>query len=101
MRRVFPHLALLLTLLTLQSTAQVGQGVQDPAWAPNGRQIAVSYLDTIWTMTPEGRQAKALLDGPAGVQEHAEGAKNGCPVSKALAGVEIRLNARLLQASNA
>jgi osmotically inducible protein OsmC len=28
--------------------------------------------------------------------EHAEAAKKGCPVSKALAGPEIRLNARLL-----
>jgi len=31
-------------------------------------------------------------------QEHAEGAKMGCPVSKALAGVEIRLKAQLLKA---
>jgi osmotically inducible protein OsmC len=28
-------------------------------------------------------------------QKHAEAAKTGCPVSKALAGVQIRLNARL------
>lgn len=28
--------------------------------------------------------------------EHAEGAKKGCPVSQALAGVEITLNARLV-----
>jgi len=31
-------------------------------------------------------------------QEHADGAKMGCPVSKALAGVEIRLKAQLLKA---
>ena len=29
--------------------------------------------------------------------EHAEGAKKNCPVSKALAGVEIQLNARLVR----
>jgi osmotically inducible protein OsmC len=28
-------------------------------------------------------------------QKHAEGAKTGCPISKALGGVQIRLNARL------
>ena len=28
-------------------------GLQDPAWAPDGRHIAVSYLDRIWVMTPE------------------------------------------------
>lgn len=30
-------------------------------------------------------------------QEHAEAAKKGCPVSKALAGPKIKLNAKLLQ----
>jgi gamma-glutamyltranspeptidase len=40
-------------------------GVQDPAWAPDGKRIAVSYLDRIWTMTPDGRQPRALtLDAP-------------------------------------
>ena len=32
----------------------------------------------------------------AAFQEHAEGAKAGCPVSKALAGVEISLDAKLV-----
>jgi lipoyl-dependent peroxiredoxin len=31
--------------------------------------------------------------------EHAQAAKEGCPVSKALAGAEIKLNAKLLQAA--
>ena len=35
-------------------------GVQDPAWAPDGKRIAVSYLDRIFTMTPDAKQAKAL-----------------------------------------
>ncbi len=43
--------------------AQVPVGVQEPAWAPDGRRIAVSYLDRIWTMTPEGRQGKAVMAG--------------------------------------
>lgn len=32
----------------------------------------------------------------AAFQQHAEGAKNNCPVSKALAGTEIRLDAKLV-----
>jgi len=43
--------------------AQAPVGVQEPAWAPDGRRIAVSYLDRIWTMTPEGRQGKAVTAG--------------------------------------
>ena len=51
----------LAALLATQMTAQTElTGVQDPAWAPDGKRVAVSYLDRIWTMTPEGRQAKAL-----------------------------------------
>src|SRR5688572_27824209 len=43
-------------------------GLQDPAWAPDGRRIAVSYLDRIWTMTPDGKQAKALTPESAGIE---------------------------------
>ena len=60
MRRVSPHIALLVMVLCLHSQAQGPQGVQDPAWAPDGRQIAVSYLDRIATLTTEGRQPKFL-----------------------------------------
>ncbi|MSO36097.1 MAG: hypothetical protein EXQ54_06680, partial [Acidobacteria bacterium] len=56
---------LVAALFTLQVAggAQVPVGVQEPAWAPDGRRIAVSYLDRIWTMTPEGRQGKAVTAG--------------------------------------
>lgn len=48
-------------LLSAPPHAQVAPaGVQEPAWAPDGRRIAVSYLDRLWTMTPEGKQPKAV-----------------------------------------
>jgi gamma-glutamyltranspeptidase len=50
-----------LAVLQAHSTAQVPIGVQEPAWAPDGKRIAVSYLDRIWTMTPEGKQGKFLV----------------------------------------
>src|SRR5262245_34220679 len=50
-----------LVLVQRASTAQSPtSGVQDPVWAPDGKHVAVSYLDRIWVMTPEGRQPKAL-----------------------------------------
>jgi gamma-glutamyltranspeptidase len=59
-RRAYSHIALLVILMGLHSQAQGPHGVQDPSWAPDGRQIAVSYLDRIATLTPEGRQPKFL-----------------------------------------
>ncbi len=56
-------------LLQVAGGAQAPVGVQEPAWAPDGRRIAVSYLDRIWTMTPEGRQGKAVTTGDAGAIE--------------------------------
>ena len=66
MRRV----VLLLLLVTLNSSlsttaAQIPIGVQEPAWSPDGKRVAVSYLDRIWTMTADGRQAKSLTSSEA------------------------------------
>ena len=40
--------------------------VRDPAWAPGGSRIAVSLLDQIWTMAPDGREPRALAAWPRG-----------------------------------
>ena len=42
--------------------AQAPVGVQEPAWSPDGKRIAVSYLDRIWTMTADGKQAQGRHD---------------------------------------
>ena len=39
--------------------------MQEPAWSPDGKRIAVSYLDRIWTLTADGKQAKAVTTGDA------------------------------------
>ncbi|HET9371248.1 MAG TPA: gamma-glutamyltransferase [Vicinamibacterales bacterium] len=39
-------------------------GVREAAWAPDGRRIATSWFDAIWTMTPEGRDARRLIAKP-------------------------------------
>ena len=63
MRQPLTAGVLLATLAVVQvpgAAQTVTSGVQDPAWAPDGKRIAVSYLDRIWTMTPDGRQARQL-----------------------------------------
>jgi gamma-glutamyltranspeptidase/glutathione hydrolase len=59
-----PHVVVLfLAVFLIPGHAQVEiTGVQDPSWSPDGKRIAVSYFDRIWTMTPDGKQAKALIE---------------------------------------
>lgn len=47
-----------------QSQAVAEMGARDPAWAPAGDVIAVSLLDQIWRMTPEGADARVLAVWP-------------------------------------
>jgi len=60
MMKAFAVCGLLSVVCSLDGHAQVPVGVQEPAWAPDGKRIAVSYLDRIWTMTADGRQARAI-----------------------------------------
>ncbi|MPZ17249.1 MAG: hypothetical protein GEV06_04970 [Luteitalea sp.] len=41
-----------------------GTGVRDPTWSPDGRQLAVSVLDQIWTVSPRGELSAALAKWP-------------------------------------
>ena len=38
-------------------------GVREAAWSPDGKRLAVSWFDEIWTMTPDGRDRKRLVSG--------------------------------------
>ena len=40
--------------------------VRDPAWAPGGTRIAVSLLDQIWTMRPDGGEPRVFASWPEG-----------------------------------
>lgn len=60
--------------------------------------VHLEMLDDGPSITKIELQCEARVDGidDATFQEHAEGAKVGCPVSRALAGPSIELSARLL-----
>lgn len=56
----------------------------------NAEELSISRIDLTTEAQVEGIEDDAF-------QQIADGAKSGCPVSKALAGVEIHLTARLQQ----
>ena len=43
-------------------------GVQDPAWSPDGKRLATSYLDRIFISAPDGRNGRALRDSSAAIE---------------------------------
>ncbi|MGH9161486.1 MAG: gamma-glutamyltransferase, partial [Vicinamibacteraceae bacterium] len=63
MQSLLLHLLPVLVGLAAQPGA-VGTGVRDPAWSPDGRQLAVSFLDQIWTASPDGKLSTALAVWP-------------------------------------
>ena len=68
--------------IQVSSAAQsLTRGLQDPAWAPDGKRIAVSYLDRVWTMTPEGRQPRALTTEAAAVERDPAWSADGTRVA--------------------
>ena len=56
--------------LSLSAQGPVGtpRGARDPAWSPDGRRLAFSYLDRLWLSAPDGRNSRALRTSLAGVQ---------------------------------
>ncbi len=55
---VFACLCVGLSLVAQQGASPAG--VQDPAWSPDSRRLAFSYLDRIWTSSPDGGRARPL-----------------------------------------
>src|SRR5687767_7004876 len=68
----WPLLIFNFAFLIAAGHAQAPIGVQEPAWSADGKRIAVSYLDRIWTMTADGKQARAVSQDlkTSGPQDH-------------------------------
>ncbi len=53
--------AVFVSALVLTPRAQSGvAGMREPAWAPDGKRLAVVLFDRIWTVLPDGRDAREL-----------------------------------------
>ena len=44
----------------------VASGVREAAWSPDGKRVAATRFETIWTMAPDGRDARRLVSKPDG-----------------------------------
>jgi osmotically inducible protein OsmC len=62
--------------------------------------VTLEKVGEAFSITKIELETQAEVPGvdDAAFQNYAKGAKEGCPVSKALAGTEIHLNAKLLNA---
>jgi len=78
-------------------TAALGRGGFDPKSVSTTAKVQLLKGDAGFSITTIELACEAEVPGidDAKFQEIANGAKTGCPVSKALAGVEIKLDAKL------
>ncbi len=63
-RRTTTVIATVLTVaavvgLTLSAQSS-GRGIQDPAWSPDGKHLATSFIDRIWISGADGRKGRPL-----------------------------------------
>jgi gamma-glutamyltranspeptidase len=75
-------LAAALTIgLTLAAQSSLQPGVQDPAWAPGGKQIAISFFDRIWITSADGRGGHALRPQSASIERDPSWSPDGRSVA--------------------
>ena len=63
------------------SAQSLAGGLQDPAWAPDGKRVAVAYLDRIWTMNADGRQARPLTSDDPGIEREPAWSPDGTRIA--------------------
>src|SRR6187200_3025103 len=54
--------------LTLLAQSSLQHGVQDPAWATTGKQLAFSFFDRIWISGTDGRGGRQLRPQSSSVE---------------------------------
>src|SRR5262245_39445632 len=50
--------------LVAQKDESVTTGIREASWSPDGKRIAATWFDAIWTMTADGRDPKRLVPKP-------------------------------------
>jgi len=65
-------LAALLAGALIHAAPGDSRGLRDPAWAPDGKHLAASWYDRIWTFEPDGKGARRLTSDAAGSQSSSQ-----------------------------
>ena len=83
---------------TMALTAQLSRAGTPPTRIHTTAQVKLEKVGDAFSITKIDLDTEAEIPGidDATFQKHANDAKQNCPVSKALAGTEISLNAKLL-----
>ena len=83
---------------TMALTAQLTRAGSPPTRIDTTAQVKLEKIGEAFSITKIELETEAEIPGidDATFQKHANDAKQNCPVSKALAGTEISLNAKLL-----
>ncbi len=77
--------AFVLVPLHSQPAAPSGvSGLREPAWSPDGKRLAVVFLDRIWVLTPDGRDGKALIPDAISVQRDPAWSADGARIAYAM-----------------
>lgn len=90
--------AALASCFSMALSGALGRAGFEPRSVETRADVHLEQVDDAFTITRIELETQAEAPGidEAAFQEQAEGAKNGCPVSRSLGGVEITLSAKLL-----
>src|SRR5688572_28987953 len=58
-------------------------GLREPAWSPDGKRLAVVFMDRVWTLGPDGRDGRPLTQD-AGIQRDPAWASDGARIAYAV-----------------
>ena len=87
--RALAAAAFLSTLVLVPLHSQPGtpsgvSGLREPAWSPDGRRLAVVFLDRVWVLDPDGRDGKALTPDATSVQRDPAWSPDGVRIAYAM-----------------